>query len=101
MIVVIASVRVKPGKRAEFLKIFKTNVPAVRKEKGCIEYLPTVDAAADLPPQLRDENEVTVIEKWESVESLHEHLNSPHMLAYRNRIKGMAESVSLKVLEEA
>ena len=43
MVHVIASVQVKPGKVSEFLKIFKANVPLVRAEKGCIQYVPTVD----------------------------------------------------------
>ena len=66
MIHVIASVQVKPGKVSEFLKIFKANVPLVRAEKGCIQYVPTVDINAELPPQIMDENVVTIIEAWES-----------------------------------
>ena len=40
MIYVIASVRVKPGKVSEFLEVFKANVPDVKNEKGCIDYVP-------------------------------------------------------------
>lgn len=35
MIHVVASVRVKPGKRPVFLEIFKVNAVTVRKEEGC------------------------------------------------------------------
>ena len=52
------------------MKIFKANVPLVRAEKGCIQYVPTVDIDADLPPQIMDENVVTIIEAWESLEAL-------------------------------
>jgi quinol monooxygenase YgiN len=101
MINVIASIRVKSGRLSEFLEIFKSNVPSVRDERGCIEYFPAVDIDADLPPQSLDENVVTIIEKWESPEALHDHLNAPHMLAYKEKVKGIVENVSLKVLREA
>ena len=101
MINVIASIRVKAGRVSEFLEIFKTNVPNVTEERGCIEYFPAVDIDADLPPQSLDENVVTIIEKWESLEALRAHLITPHMLAYREKVKDIVEVTSLKVLKEA
>ena len=101
MINVIASIHVKPGRISEFLEILKSNVPNVREERGCIEYFPSVDIDAELPPQIRDENVVTIIEKWESLEALRDHLNTTHMLAYREKVKDIVEDISLKVLQEA
>lgn len=101
MINVIASVRVKTGMLSTYLTILKTNMPAVRKEKGCIEYAAFVDIEAQLPPQVLDKNVVTILEKWESLEALHAHLGAPHMLDYRNKVKTLVESVSLQVLQEA
>ena len=101
MINVLASISVKEGKRADFIAAFKDNLPAVRAEEGCIEYFPAVDIDADLPPQQLDENEVTVIEKWASLEALRAHLRAPHMLAYKEKVKDIVEGVSLKVLQEA
>jgi quinol monooxygenase YgiN len=101
MIHVIASVRVKPGKLSEFLEVFKSNIPHVREERGCTEYFPSVDIDAELAPQILDENIVTIIEKWESLEALRNHLNTPHMLAYREKVKDVVEDLSLKVLQEA
>jgi quinol monooxygenase YgiN len=101
MINVIASIHVKPGRLSEFLEIFESNVPHVREERGCIEYFPTVDIDAGLPPQSLDENVVTIIEKWGSLEALRDHLNAPHMLAYKEKIEDIVEDVSLKVLQEA
>ena len=76
MIHVIASIGVKPGKRAEFIEIFKANVLA---EAGCIEYIPAVDADSGIEAQWKDETIVTVIEKWETLDVLHAHLAAPHM----------------------
>ncbi len=101
MIHVIASVSVKPGKVSEFLEAFKANVPAVKNEEGCIDYAPTMDVETGLPPQVLDENMVTIIEKWSSVEALQAHLASPHMATYREKVKDIVLGLSLKVLEEA
>lgn len=101
MINVIASISVKAGKVSEFLEIFKANVPNVFEEKGCIEYSPTIDIDTGLPPQILDENVVTIIEKWESLEALRAHLIAPHMLAYKAKVKDLVEGSSLKVLKNA
>ena len=101
MVTVIASISLKPGCMQDFLQVFKANVPQVRAEAGCIEYYPTIDVPADLPPQKLEENVVTVIEKWESVEALHEHFKAPHMASYRENVKDMVQGVSIKVLQEA
>jgi len=101
MICVLASISVKPGKRDEFLEIFKANVPAVRAEDGCVEYIPAVDAPSGLDPQVLDENVVTVIEKWESLDALRAHLAAPHMETYREKVKDLVAGVALKVLQEA
>ena len=53
---VLAIITAKPGRRAELLQVFKANVPAVRAEEGCIEYVATVDAegaAASRPGSAR------------------------------------------------
>jgi quinol monooxygenase YgiN len=101
MIHVLASIQVKEGRVADFLAIFKANVPNVLKEDGCIEYGPTVDVATKLPPQVVDKNIVTIVEKWESLPHLEAHLVAPHMLAYKEKVKDIVVKVSLKVLAPA
>ena len=101
MIHVIASVSIRQGRRSEFLEIFKANVPNVLADQGCIEYRPAIDVSTGLDPQIVDENLVTVIEKWESLDHLRAHLSAPHMLDYREQVSSMVEGVVLKVLEDA
>jgi quinol monooxygenase YgiN len=101
MIHVIASITIRQGYMSEFIKIFKSNVPNVLKEPGCLEYIPTVDLPSDLKVQHVNENVVTVIEKWQTVEDLITHLSSPHMLAYREKVKDHVADVSLNILQEA
>ncbi|MDT8377578.1 MAG: putative quinol monooxygenase [Desulfotignum sp.] len=101
MIHVIASIQVKKGRVSEFLEIFKSNMPAVLKEKGCIEYVPAVDVLTDLPPQEKDDHVVTVIEKWNSLEDLTAHMSAPHMLAYREKTRALVERTSVRILTQA
>ena len=101
MINVIASVYIKEGRLSEFLDIFKSNIPNVINEVGCIEYLPTIDVPSGLTAQMCSENVVTIIEKWHTLEDLKKHLTSPHMLTYREKVKDLVENVSLKILREA
>lgn len=100
MISVIASIYVKDGQLDKFIKIFKSNMPAVLGEEGCIEYIPTVDIPTGLPPQELNKRVVTIIEKWRSVEDLTAHLSSVHMLEYKEKTKDIVESMEIKVLKE-
>ncbi len=100
MINVIASIYIKDGKLNDYLRILKANVPLVRKEKGCIAYIPAVDMETGLAAQVLERNVVTILERWESREALNAHLASPHMLEYREMVKDMIDRVSVKVLKE-
>lgn len=101
MLIVAASIRVKAGKREEFLEVFKANVPNVLAEAGCLEYGPTVDYHTGLPVQQLDEQVVTIIEKWQDMEALTAHMSAPHMLDYRQKVKDLVENLSLRVLQPA
>lgn len=101
MIHVIASIYVKEGFVSDFIAIFKSNVPAVLAEKGCLEYAPAIDLDTGLPPQEVNHNVVTIVEKWDSLEDLQAHLVAPHMVAYQGKVKDFVEKVSFKVLKEA
>ena len=101
MINVIASVRVREGRISDFLIILRALMPKVRKERGCIEYFPTVDVDAELSAQILNKNVVTIIEKWDNLETLRDHLAAPHMQAYREKVKNIVEDVSLRILQEA
>jgi quinol monooxygenase YgiN len=102
MIHVVATIRVKAGRLGDFLELLKSTARQVRKEKGCLQYVPTVDIVSGLPPQIMDANVVTLIEEWESLEALRDHLVTPHIKAFFEKRKDMVEGASLvKVLQEA
>ena len=100
MIHVVATIQIATGRRDDFLKEFRAIVPAVRAEKGCLEYGPTVDLPTNVSVQPPVRNDVvTVIEKWEDIPSLEAHLVAPHMLAYRAKVKDLVRSTQVQVLE--
>lgn len=99
MINVIASIKVTSSQLDAFIEIFKSNIPNVLNEEGCLEYSATIDFKTDIPIQVIDASIVTIIEKWESYPHLQTHLIAPHMLEYKTKVENMVESVSLKILE--
>lgn len=99
MIHVIADIHIAPGKRDEFLEIFRRLMPLVHAEEGCIDYGPTVDAQTGIAAQRRLENVVTVVERWSSVAALEAHLAAPHMADYREQVKDLVTNVELRILE--
>src|SRR5687767_8327792 len=102
MIHVLATVTVKPGKREAFLAEFHRIMPMVHAEAGCIEYGPTVDVASGISVQgAVRENVAVIIEKWENLASLKAHMQAPHMVEYRVRVKDFVENVTLQILEPA
>ena len=101
MICVIATIKAKAGQRNALLACIQDNLSDVHAEIGCVEYQPMVDIVSSLGAQELDENIVTMVEKWETMANLDAHAISPHMLKYRERVKDIVESVSLKVLTAA
>jgi len=102
MVHVIAVITAKPGKREEVLKHFRANVPAVRAEKGCIEYGAAVDADPALPVQTKYGPETfVVVEKWESLDTLKAHAAAPHMVAYGAKTKELLASRVIHILSPA
>ena len=100
MIFVVAESVLADGCREEFINIVKENIPLVRAEDGCISYTLTCDCESGLSAQIKGgENSVTFVECWESVEHLKAHLQAPHMNVFREKVKNMRKSSSLKVLD--
>lgn len=99
MIHVLASIELKEGFKAEFLDIFKANVPAVLAEEGCIAYAPCTDVDTGIPIQDQNENIITIVESWESLDHLKKHLTQPHMKDYAEKTAHMKVGTRLKVLE--
>jgi quinol monooxygenase YgiN len=102
MIHVIATIQTAPGRREEVLAEFRDLVPLVRAEAGCIEYDAAVDMQTAFDRQQPVRNDVvTVLEKWESVAALRDHLAAAHMMRFREKVKELVVGLELRVLEPA
>jgi quinol monooxygenase YgiN len=102
MIHVIAIITAKPGMRETVLQHARANLPAVRAEKGCLEYGPAVDADPALPMQTQCGPDTFVfIEKWESMEALKAHAAAPHMAAYAAKVKDLTAGRVIHILSPA
>ena len=101
MVHVIASIQVKAACVPQFLTLFKSNVPAVKAEAGCVEYQPTQDLDAGLTNQSLASDTVVIVEKWASLDALRKHLAAPHMATYREKVKDLVSGVTLKILQDA
>ena len=102
MVHVIATVELKEGARAAFLKEFHQLMPKVHAEQGCLEYGPAIDLPTNIPVQLPPRpNVVVVVEKWADLPALQTHLQAPHMAEYRARVKEFVQSVKLQILQPA
>ena len=102
MVHVIAVITAKPGMRDKILEAFRANTPAVRAEKGCIEYGAAVDLENGPGFQAKYGPDTFVaIEKWESLEALKAHAVAPHMAAYAGKTKEMIATRLVHILTPA
>jgi quinol monooxygenase YgiN len=102
MIHVVAIITAKPGQREAILAAIRANLPAVRAEKGCIEYGPAIDADGIGSFQTKaGPDTVFVIEKWEDADALRAHAAAPHMAAYGAKVKELVASRVIHVLSPA
>jgi len=99
---VLAVITAKPGKREEVLGHWCQIVPAVRAEKGCIEYGAAIDADPALPVQTKyGPDTFVVVEKWETIDTLKAHAAAPHMAAYGAKTKELLASRVIHILSPA
>jgi len=102
MIHVLAIITTKPGKRGEVLTAFRSIVPTVRKEEGCIEYGAAIDADAIGSVQTRlGPDTYVVVEKWASAAALAAHSTAPHMAEFRTKTKDLMANRVIHVLSPA
>ena len=102
MIHVIAIITAKPGQRDKILEAARANIPAVKAEDGCIEYVPGVDAEGLGNFQTKFGPDTFVfIEKWRDAAALKAHAAAPHMAAYAAKVKDLIEKRVIHVLSPA
>jgi quinol monooxygenase YgiN len=99
---VIVRVELHEGRRSDFLEEFQRVVPLVLEETGCLAYGPAIDADTDIEGQATSGDDVvTIVEAWQSLDHLNDHLVAQHMVDYRPRVKPMIRQATLQILQPA
>ena len=102
MIHVLAYITAKPGQRDALLAEFRSIMPLVHAEAGCVEYHPVIDEPGFGGFQTPiGPDSFTVVEKWQTADLLRAHVAAPHMAAYAARTKDMIAARTLHVLTDA
>jgi quinol monooxygenase YgiN len=82
MIVIAATVQVKPERRGEAVQALAEMVAETVKEAGCASY--------DFYASVTDPNRFMAFEEWESDEALAAHMQTPHMATLKSRLAEIA-----------
>jgi quinol monooxygenase YgiN len=96
MILLAATIPIKPEMREDAVRAVTEMVEATVKEAGCLKY--------DFYSSITDPNRFMAFEEWESDEALAAHMQTPHMAELRRRMPELAAgpmSVRRYVVESA
>jgi quinol monooxygenase YgiN len=83
MILVIIRMKVLPEKRMELSQAIASLVGPIRTEKGCLR--------CDFCRSMEDENELHILEEWNTRENLNSHLKSDRFRVLRGAMKLLQE----------
>ncbi|MRS14359.1 antibiotic biosynthesis monooxygenase [Enterobacteriaceae bacterium RIT691] len=102
MLTVIAEIRTRPGlhHRQAVLDEFAKIIPTVLKEEGCHGYAPMIDHAAGVSFQATAPDSIVMVELWETVAHLEAHLQTAHMKAWSEAVKGEVLESHIRILEQ-
>ena len=78
MILVIIRMRVIAEKRKELSQTIASLIGSIRTEKGC--------RRCDFCQNLEDENELLILEEWDTQDNLKKHLKSGHFSVIRGMV---------------
>jgi quinol monooxygenase YgiN len=92
MIIVMAAQTVKAGKKQDVLALAQPLMAATRKEAGCVSYTLFDDPG--------DPQRLVFVEEWLSKEALKQHLATPHIAEWREKVKDLRAAPTVIKLYE-
>lgn len=91
-VTVIAKIKAKPGMEEKVKEELMALVAPTRAESGCINY--------DLHQSPDDKSLFVFYENWTSKKDLDEHLETPHLMAFKGKAGDiLAEPLDISLLE--
>jgi quinol monooxygenase YgiN len=102
MLTIVAEIRVYQGglHKEKVMQAFKKIIPTVRKEPGCHTYELLVDADVEVNYQTKDADLILILEKWEGIEYLNAHIQTPHVQAYQLEVRDHVADVKIRILNQ-
>ena len=91
MILVAIRTKVLAEKRKEFSQTIASLIGSLRTEKGCLR--------CDFCQNIEDENELCIIEEWDTRENLNSHLKSERFKVLRGAMSLLQEPYELMVYD--
>ena len=92
MIVVTSKFKSLPGMRTKVLEFASPCIESTRKEEGCLRYELFVSTEDDVTLQF--------VEEWADLDSLREHMKTPHLAKFKEQRKNsVEEGAVLKIFE--
>jgi quinol monooxygenase YgiN len=92
MVIVIAKMTVKPGKKAEIFALAQDLIVATRAEEECISY--------ELLDDPYDASSCAFVERWTDKEALVQHLKTPHINVWRQKsVNLLAEKTAIQLYQ--
>jgi quinol monooxygenase YgiN len=89
MLIVLAKLVSKDGKKDKVVDIAKSLIDTTRAEKGCIDY--------NLYDPIDSENNLLFVEQWEGKEFLDSHLKQDHFKKFETDIEDLVESLDISI----
>ena len=89
MILVIIRMKVLAEKRKELSQTIISLIGSLRAEKGCLR--------CDFCQGMEDENELCILEEWDTRENLDSHLKSEHFKVLRGAMNLLREPYKMRV----
>lgn len=92
MVIVMAKMKVKPGKKAEIFLFAQDLIKATRAEEKCISY--------ELLDDPYDSSCCIFVEKWVDKEALVQHLTTAHISEWREKsVNLLAEKTTIQLYQ--
>ena len=101
MITVIAEIQINAGTEAfnTVLEAFRKVTPLVLNESGCFGYELYMNHKTQAPFQIHAPNSILMFERWESLEHLQQHMQTPHMLEFQNMVKHAVKETQIRIMQ--